>query len=187
MEIDQFINIIKYAGRLKNLPRNGWIFRGVPNPESISDHSYRVNLITLFLSEVISGLDIVKALRISIVHDLGESILTDIPKETMEILTESAKLESEHNAFELLFKGGDSAYIELIDEYNKRETLEARVVYAADKLEMLFQGLEYYRNGYSEVEEFFNDLSYIKNLKIEYVTQLVEKIEEEFNKLKTKE
>ena len=187
MEIDQFINIIKYAGRLKNLPRNGWIFRGVPSPESISDHSYRVNLITLFLSEVIPGLDIVKALKISIVHDLGESILTDIPKETMDILTESAKLESEHNAFELLFKDGDSDYIELIDEYNKRKTLESRVVYAADKLEMLFQGLEYYRNGYSEVEEFFNDLSYIKNLDIEYVTELVEKIEEEFNKLKMKE
>lgn len=183
MEIEEFFKIMDYSGRLKRLPRNGWLFHGLESCESIADHSYRVNLITLLLCRQIEGVNTERALKMSIIHDLGESILTDIPRETMDLLEEEVKLNSEVESFNLIFTNSQSEYIELIREYNSRETLESRLVYASDKLEMLFQALTYLKNGYTGVKEFFTDLSYIRSLGLDYVDSLVDRIEQEFKAL----
>lgn len=35
--------------RLKNIPRAGWVKRGVRSPESVSDHSFRMVVLCLML------------------------------------------------------------------------------------------------------------------------------------------
>jgi len=183
MDLKRFFRIQEYASRLKRLPRNGWIFRGVDNPESIADHSYRVNLITYLLCLENPDINIEHALKISIVHDLGESILTDIPKETQDLLTDSVKLTAELDSLKKL-AGPDDEIVLLITEYNARSTPESNLVYAADKLEMLFQGLEYLRNGYSGVREFFKNLDYLKDLNIRGLPEIISEIELEYNNLR---
>ncbi|MDD3626096.1 MAG: HD domain-containing protein [bacterium] len=183
MDLEKFFKIQEYAGRLKRLPRNGWIFRGVDNPESIADHSFRVNLITYLLCLENPEVDFERALKLAIFHDLGESILTDIPKETMDLLSEELKLESEIKSMEKI-AGPEDEITGFIREYNERKTRESEIVYAADKLEMLFQGLEYLRNGYSGVEEFFKNLDYLKKLQVTGLPEIISEIETEYEKIR---
>jgi 5'-deoxynucleotidase YfbR-like HD superfamily hydrolase len=35
--------------RLKNIPRAGWVERGVRSPESVSDHSFRMVVLCLMI------------------------------------------------------------------------------------------------------------------------------------------
>ena len=35
--------------RLKNIPRAGWVMRGVRSPESVSDHSFRMVVLCMML------------------------------------------------------------------------------------------------------------------------------------------
>jgi 5'-deoxynucleotidase YfbR-like HD superfamily hydrolase len=37
---------------LKDTPRRGWLLRNVPNPESVSDHMWRMAVMCLMLPEV---------------------------------------------------------------------------------------------------------------------------------------
>ena len=44
-----FLHIIE---RLKHTPRAGWVKRGVPGPESVSDHMWRMAIICMLLPKV---------------------------------------------------------------------------------------------------------------------------------------
>ncbi len=50
MNTDGLIDFIAEAGKLKRIPRTGWVESGVPDPESVADHSFRVALIALVLA-----------------------------------------------------------------------------------------------------------------------------------------
>lgn len=42
--MDDFLATI---GALKDLPRRGWVKRGIPHPESVADHMYHMAMICL--------------------------------------------------------------------------------------------------------------------------------------------
>lgn len=59
------------AGRLKNIARTGWVNRGVKNPESIADHTFRMTLMAWFLGRG-KNFDLLKLFKMALVHDLCE-------------------------------------------------------------------------------------------------------------------
>lgn len=153
-------------GNLKKLKRTGWVLRGVPNPESIADHVFRTALITLFLADELKrrGVEINpdKALRIALLHDIGEARVTDIPQPALKYVDKS---EAERKAVEDLLKTSPfpEEYYQLWLEYEEGSTLEGRLVRFADKLEMLIQAIEYESAGASGLDEFWNALESLKN------------------------
>src|SRR5713226_9513959 len=64
------------AGGLKRLPRQGWVDRGIPAPESVADHSFRAALMALVLGSA-AGLDTARLVKLVIVHDLPEALAGD--------------------------------------------------------------------------------------------------------------
>lgn len=153
-------------GNLKKLKRTGWVLRGVPNPESIADHSFRVALITFFLADELKkrGVEINpdKAVRIALLHDIGEARITDIPQPALKYVDKS---EAERKAVEDLLKTSPlpEEYYQLWLEYEEGSTLEGRLVRFADKLEMLIQALEYESAGASGLDEFWNVLENLRS------------------------
>lgn len=77
---------------LKHLPRTGWL-RTIDNPESVAAHSFRLAFLAAFApvriclhcpvfvrsQQLKEGLDRHKCLFIALCHDLGESVVGDIP------------------------------------------------------------------------------------------------------------
>jgi len=55
MDLKESIGFILQAGILKNLPRTGWLLRGIKNPESVADHSYRTALLSMLLGDLLKG------------------------------------------------------------------------------------------------------------------------------------
>lgn len=167
------------AGNLKRLPRTGWLLRGVSNPESIADHSYRAVLITLFLADSLRergvDIDVERALKIAILHDLAEARITDIPL-TAQYYLDKKRAET-RAAMEIFIKAGPKArdYFELFREYEEGLSLEGRLVKFADKLEMLIQALEYEEAGFRNLDEFWSTLDDLRKSEFyEHFQDLVE-------------
>lgn len=163
----QLLSLLDRINDLKLLPRTGWLFAGIIRPESIADHSSAVALLTLLLAEEINQdwkaaklqrpLDVGRAVQIAIVHDLAESVLTDLPKRSSELIGEAAKHAAEKDALEQMASEQAAApqIMQYWLEYSDASTPEGALVRDADKLEMIHQALRYERTGNRNLTEFF--------------------------------
>lgn len=142
---------------LKAVDRAGWAAKaGVKNPESVADHTYSMCAIGMALSDIM-GLDTEKVLRMTILHDLAESVVGDyMPGE----IAESKKIEQEKRAMKKILscipaktrKTYEQAWL----EYLQNRTKEARFVHRIDKLEMALQADRYRKKRKAKsLDQFF--------------------------------
>lgn len=153
------LDLLLIAGRLKNLPRTGWRQVGIKDCESIADHSYRVVLIAMLLGELVDGVDQGKLLKMAVLHDLPESLVTDLPRAAVQFIGKEEKKRAESKTWDELL-GGDARlenWRKLWDSFEAGETIEARLVRTADRLEMLIQAYEYQRAGFADLDSFWCD------------------------------
>lgn len=149
MDKDGLIDFIAESGKLKRLPRTGWVESGVPDPESVADHSFRVALITLVLADR-RGLDPLKAVRMALLHDLAEAETGDLTPKQKEADPEGAKRAEETAMEKLLTKlpvDIRRLYTDAWREFSEASSEEALLVRDADKLDMVIQASEYEKAG----------------------------------------
>lgn len=161
------IAYVEHVNALKRLPRTGWLLNGVAPCESVADHSLGVALLALALAEAVNAqwqaegldrpLDVGQVVTIAVVHDLAESLLTDLPKRSTQLLGRAAKHAAEADAMTDILAPVHNGpeYARLWEEYNSGATPEARLVRDADKLEMMHQALVYERAGNRTLQEFW--------------------------------
>ena len=79
MSPETFLAILTRAGRLKTATRHCWTAPG--RQESVADHSWRMALMALLLSQEpeFQELDLDRVIRMCLIHDLGEAFTGDIP------------------------------------------------------------------------------------------------------------
>jgi putative hydrolase of HD superfamily len=90
--------MVKVTRILKNIPRTGWLQKGIPfyEAESIAEHSFEVAAIALaLLNNVRIKVDAEKVLAMALIHDLSESVIGDMPKALTEKIGENLKHEIE--------------------------------------------------------------------------------------------
>ncbi len=160
--------LLDHANDLKRLPRTGWLLAGVANPESVADHSYLTAFLAMLLADAINAdyashglaapLDVERVLRIALLHDLPESILTDLPKRSTALLGKATKHAAERAAAERLLSEveGGTGYLSLWEEYEAADSPEAKVVKDADRLEMVHQARRYMDFSHSKLDEFLD-------------------------------
>ena len=143
---ENLIRLLQEAGKLKRTRRTGWVEAGVRGPESVADHSYRVALLSMLLSDQ-RGLDTLKAVRMALLHDLAEAVTGDLTprQKTPEHRAEGLRV------FAGLVGGLPTrqrrTYLEAMEEYEAGGTGEAALVRAADRLEMVLQAMDYVESG----------------------------------------
>ncbi|KAH0536132.1 hypothetical protein FGG08_006975 [Glutinoglossum americanum] len=135
-------------------------FTKSPDSESISDHMYRMSILTMFAPPALaSRLNIPHCTKMALIHDMAESLVGDItpvdgvskPEKnrreaaTMDYLT-VALLGNVHSGLV------GSQLREIWEEYEKSETLEAKFVHDIDKLELVLQMMEYERANKGAVD-----------------------------------
>lgn len=149
--------------RLKRLDRTGWTLRGLPNgTESVAAHSFGVGVTAMLLADkfISRGIsvDVEKVLRIALLHDWAEVRVGDMPRTATFYFGSDARKEAETAAFSDVVRDVDSAeglYGSLYSDYEQRSSLEARLVKAADVLDLLVQVLALERAGARGLDEFW--------------------------------
>ncbi len=147
--MDSLLDFITAVGRLKRIPRTGWVESGIDDPESVADHSFRTAITAMLLSDL-QGSDTERVVRMALLHDLVEAEIGDLTPEQKE-LRGSEYLKEEAMAMEGLLstlpEELSSSYGALWEELRNGVTREAEVVSQADRVEMLLQALEYEEAG----------------------------------------
>ena len=149
--------------RLKRLDRTGWTLRGLANgTESVAAHSFGVGVTAMLLADEIRArgreVDLVKVLRMSLLHDWAETRVGDLPKTAVTYFGSEVRRKAELAAFsDVIAEAGAGAvhYRGIYEEYEQRETLEARLVKAADVIDLLVQALALERGGARGLDEFW--------------------------------
>lgn len=144
--LEDFFQIII---NLKNVQRKGWENKlDLKNPESVADHSYSMTLMAMILSEI-QGMDTKKIVKMSLLHDLAESVVGDL---TPDEITKSKKLELENNAMKKILtelpNNLTEEYQEIWNEFQMHQSEESVFVHEIDKLEMAFQAKTYLKKGF---------------------------------------
>ena len=143
------MKFLRAAGRLKRLPRTGWLEAGVESPESVADHSYRTAVLSMVLADL-HGLDAERAVRMALLHDLDEAEIGDLTPEQKR--RRGAEHRGEEDAamrsiLSTLPQPLVERYWSLWTEFREVSSPEAEVVARADRAEMLLQALEYEEAG----------------------------------------
>lgn len=149
--------------RLKRLDRTGWTLRGLPNgTESVAAHSFGVSVTAMLLADafVAHGIpvNVEKVLRIALLHDWAEVRVGDMPRTATQYFGVEARKDAESAAFSDLVRDVDErkkTYVHLYNDYEQRSSLEARLVKAADVLDLLIQVLAFERAGARGLDEFW--------------------------------
>lgn len=150
--------------RLKRLERTGWTLRGLPNgTESVAAHSFGVAVTAMLLADEVKsrGLEIncERVLRMALLHDWAETRVGDMPKTAINYFGSDARKNAETLAFADIVSGVGSCEVEyktLYQDYEQRSSLEARLVKAADVIDLLVQAQALERAGAQGLDEFWD-------------------------------
>ena len=158
------LSILLEAQRLKRLDRTGWVLRGLaPGAESVASHSYGVALAAMLLADEVRvrgvKVDVERVLRLALLHDLAEVRTGDMPRTAVELYSAEVRRRAERAAFDDIVKELGAAqresYSACHEDYEQRESLEARLVKAADIVDLLAQALIFERAGVRGLDEFW--------------------------------
>ena len=149
--------------RLKRLERTGWTLRGLPNgTESVAAHSFGVGITAMMLADEVKSrgleVDCEVVLRMALLHDWAETRVGDMPKTATHYFGADARKTAETRAFADIVKGAGAYELEyrtLYQNYEERNSLEARLVKAADVIDLLIEAYSLEQSGARGLDEFW--------------------------------
>ncbi|MDT4955514.1 MAG: hypothetical protein QOJ02_3652 [Acidobacteriota bacterium] len=185
--------------RLKGLERTGWMLRGIaPGAESVADHSYGVAVAAMLLADELIArgvaVNMERVLRVALLHDWAEVRVGDMPRTATEYFGAASRKRAERAAFEDIVGGIEASgvaemYNALHEDYEERESLEARLVKAADVIDLLVQALAFERAGVRGLDEFWDGVAErnpgLDSTAGEVVNEVLRQLVEERQKVKS--
>ncbi|MCV0372575.1 MAG: HD domain-containing protein [Nitrosarchaeum sp.] len=151
------LDFFNTVANLKNIPRQGWFDKlGIEKPESVSDHTFSMTVMAMIFSDL-QRLDTLKILKMSLLHDLAESVTGDMTPSQIS-KEDKAVLETQHmtEILKNLPSELEREFLELWHEFQQNLTPESRMVHELDKLEMALQAKIYEKNGFGEIQSFLD-------------------------------
>lgn len=149
-ETDATARLIYETGLLKLSKRTGWWLCGVKDPESIAEHSFRTAIIAGLLAGM-EGADPARATMLAVWHDSQETRVGDIPHLGRRYLQAASNEQVTQDQTTGLPAPLASQLRALVDEYENGDSPEVLCAHDADKLECLFQAIEYRDSGHQNV------------------------------------
>ncbi|EGT34551.1 hypothetical protein CAEBREN_05700 [Caenorhabditis brenneri] len=152
----KIFELLDVLDNLKHLKRTGWVKCGVPEPETVACHMYRMAVLAMALEGEIEGLDAIRAVKMALVHDIGEAIAGDITPHCG--VSDEEKFDLEKKAIDTIASYVPNVGEEwsmLWKEYEEAASLTARVVKHLDKFDMIVQADKYEQTHAIDLQQFF--------------------------------
>ena len=143
--LDRVLSVLRLSEQLKRELRHSWLADG--RQESVAEHSWRLALMVLILEPILDQpFDLLKALKMALIHDLVEAEVGDIP--VFELDEKTRKMKSEREALAMrrisaqLGSPTGETLSTLWEEFELGQSYESKLVSALDKLECKLQHIE---------------------------------------------
>jgi putative hydrolases of HD superfamily len=167
MDAERVLECMAELHTLTRLPRIGWIMAGVADPESVSDHCFETALIAYILAQHIDyTFDMGKVLVMALFHETGEVRLTDLPRRSSPYV-KAFKRDAEMAASADILDGVAESVLPLLSEMHKLETPEARLVEAAEELQIIAAAMYYAKESNGDIAEYRRDVAKYDDLGVE--------------------
>jgi 5'-deoxynucleotidase YfbR-like HD superfamily hydrolase/biotin operon repressor len=134
-------------GHLKRLTRAGWLLLGIPQPETVAEHSFRVGVVGVTLA-TLEGADVGRTAALCLLHDAHETRIGDVPSVGRAYVTTAVPEAVSAHQTSAMPDAVAKVFQDLVAEYEAEQTLESRVAHDADKIETLLQAVEYQAQGH---------------------------------------
>lgn len=134
-------------GHLKNLTRSGWLLLGIPQAETVAEHSFRVGIAGVMLAAM-EGADVGRTAALCLLHDAHETRIGDVPSVGRAYVTTAVPEAVSAHQTSAMPGAMAKGIQDLVAEYEAAETPESRLAHDADKIETLLQAIEYQAQGY---------------------------------------
>jgi putative hydrolase of HD superfamily len=146
------VNFLFEIGALKHIPR-AWKQFIQDDVTNVSEHTFRVVWISLILAKMEGVGNTDKIMKMALIHDIPESRTGDPNYLTRQYIT-----KDEEGAAEEILEGiaGGEEWLQIFDEYQKRETPEAKLVKDADILDVDFELKELGMRGNVAYKKFMD-------------------------------
>ena len=142
------IEFLFEIGAIRNMPR-GWVQHVGQDVASITEHSFRVVWIALAIARKEGVGDENKIIKMALVHDIAESRVSDLSY----IQKVYVKADEEKAAKDMFEKTSfEDFQSDILKEYEKRESIEAKIVKDADNLDIDLELKEIEERGSRLVE-----------------------------------
>jgi putative hydrolase of HD superfamily len=163
-QLTGLVSLLRQANAMKHIPRMGWLLRGIAtaNAESVAEHTFGVAITALLLADFVDEpLDQGRLLTMCLLHDLPETVITDLVPMAVQYLSPAGKHDAEKRALSDLLRGAPSEerLKSLWQEYALGSSQEARLARDADKLEMVIHAAALERAGWRALDEFWESAS----------------------------
>ncbi|MBI4101444.1 MAG: HD domain-containing protein [Candidatus Nealsonbacteria bacterium] len=170
--MEELLNFLIEVGKLKRMPRRGWVINQIKNGETIAEHIFRAAILGWVLAQGKNHFNVEKLIKIALVHDLCEvyagditpydSILPKSKKMLRELMktwprfTASEKKKRTSDKYRREVKGLKKLVAKLPPllkkeienlwlDYEKGLTPEGRFFRQADRMENFLQAYEYWK------------------------------------------
>ena len=174
---DRVLRLFQDVHPLDQVPRAGYILRGVAAPESVAAHSHFVSLLALlFVEEYPDQFDKGRALSMAVVHDLPGARLMDIPMPYADAYLQDAKRDAEQAIIEDLLDGFPADLAVLHAEFCEAKTPEAKLLRGLDKAQMMLKIVCYEREHRGRLEEFWRNPKNFNDFGLPMVSDLFDAI-----------
>ncbi|NTV22606.1 MAG: HD domain-containing protein [Candidatus Yonathbacteria bacterium] len=169
-ELENVADFLFEVGILAKTPRSGFFFLG-SGEQSVAEHINRTCYIGYCLAEMAGDVDTGKVVQLCLFHDISESRISDL-----NYVHQKYTERFEHRAHEDLTASlpfGDKMKA-LIDEYEERESKEARLAKDADNIEFILSLKEQLDIGNERANTWLP--ATVKRLKTEEGKNLAERV-----------
>jgi len=164
------VNFLFEIGILSKTPRSGFHFLG-SGEQSVSEHTNRVVFIGFAMASIEKNVDMLKVLKMCLLHDLAEGRVSDLNYVHQKYVKRDEVKAIDDLAGSLPF--GDDVKA-VISEYEERISKEAILAKDADNIEWILSLKEQVDTGNARALEWIKPA--IKRLKTDIAISIAEKI-----------
>lgn len=144
---DAAVRYLYEVGQLKLSKRTGWWHAGVPEPESVAEHSFRTAIIGYVLA-VLERADPNLTAALCLFHDVVETRTGDIPNVAKAYVTHEPDVRIAADQVGGTPPAVRDAILGLVARLVDQDSPEALLAKDADRLECLMQAREYEHQGF---------------------------------------